>query len=87
MLKPVPSPIWSKGKDFILDSSLRARGADILLETKYGSLDECGMNNSDIMLKEGWRRVFTCGNWREDINVSNGRKVEIESIKSKLKEE
>nr|DAX72798.1 MAG TPA: endonuclease-like protein [Caudoviricetes sp.] len=71
LLKPVPSPVWSKGNSFILDSSLRVRGADILLETKYGSPDECGMNNSDIMLKEGWRRVFTCGNWREDINVSD----------------
>ena len=50
-----------KTKQHFLDNSLRAIGADRLLGTNYGSIKECGMNNKDIMLKEGFVEVYDCG--------------------------
>ena len=50
-----------KTKQHFLDNSLRAIGADRLLNTNYGSIEKCGMNNRDIMLKEGFVEVYDCG--------------------------
>lgn len=43
-------------------TSLLAIGADRILGTHYGSKAKCGMNNEQIMLKEGWVKVYTAGN-------------------------
>lgn len=57
-----PALIWSKGDKRVSSTSLLMRGADNLLGTSYGSREESGMNNEDIMRKEGWNRVYTSGN-------------------------
>lgn len=62
-LKPTgPSKLWSKGARRIYDNSLRSLGADRLLKTNYGSQEESGLNNEQIMLLEGWLPVYTAGN-------------------------
>ena len=43
-------------------TSLLAIGADRILGTHYGPKSKCGMNNEEIMIKEGWLKVFTAGN-------------------------
>lgn len=50
-----------KTKQHFLDNSLRAIGADRLLGTNYGSIEDSGMNNRDIMLNEGFVEVYDCG--------------------------
>lgn len=57
-----PSLVWSKGKLAVSNNSLLAQGADRLLGTSYGSREESGMNNRDIMLAEGFLPVYTAGN-------------------------
>lgn len=57
-----PSLVWSKKKDRIYNNSLLALGADRLLKTAYGTPEECGMKNDEIMLLEGWLPVYTAGN-------------------------
>lgn len=43
-------------------TSLLAIGADRILGTNYGSKKKSGMNNEQIMLKEGFVKVYTAGN-------------------------
>lgn len=50
-----------KTKQHFLDNSLRAIGADRLLGTNYGSIEDSGMNNRDIMLNEGFVEVYDYG--------------------------
>lgn len=42
--------------------SLVMQGADRLLGTNYGSVKECGLNNEQIMLREGYLPVYNSGN-------------------------
>lgn len=58
------SIMWSKpgtGKCVSNNSMVRI-GADPLIGTHYGSMEESGMTNNDIMHAEGWLRVPTAGN-------------------------
>lgn len=59
-----PREVWSKkGSDKSYPiTSLLAIGADRLLGTSYGSREESGLDNRDIMWLEGFNRVFTAGN-------------------------
>jgi len=57
-----PQLVWSKKKEKIYNNSLIRQGADRLLGTSYGRPEKCGMNNREIMLKEGWLPVYTAGN-------------------------
>lgn len=43
-------------------TTLLAIGADRVLGTNYGSREESGMNNDDIMIAEGFTKVYTAGN-------------------------
>lgn len=58
------SAVWfnlASGKS-VRDSSLVRLGADKLLGTKYGSREECGLGNEEIMVVEGFLKVPTAGN-------------------------
>lgn len=74
-----PALIWfnKKTKHRINQNSLLALGADRLLGTSFGSIADCGMNNEQIMLKEGFQKVFTAGNqvyrWRGNIDQNKGK--------------
>jgi len=59
-----PQKIWwnPKKRSKIYASSVLKLGADRLLGTSYGSPKESGLNNDDIMLKEGYLEIFTAGN-------------------------
>lgn len=57
-----PAKVWSKGDKRIYNNSLIRQGADRLLGTSYGSREESGVNNEQIMLLEGWLPVYTAGN-------------------------
>jgi len=62
-IKPTgPQLIWSKGVEKIYNNSLVRQGADRLLGTNYGRPEECGLNNEQIMILEGWLPVYTAGN-------------------------
>lgn len=50
-----------KTKTHITDNLLRQRGADRLLGTSYGSREDCGLNNKQIMRLEGFVGVYDCG--------------------------
>lgn len=52
-----PAKIWSKDNKKITDNLLRARGYDQLFKTDYGK----GTSNEDLMLSDGWRTVYDCG--------------------------
>ena len=52
-----PSAHWSKGNKQITDNQLRKYGPDKLIGTNYG----LGTNNEEIMISEGWRKVYDCG--------------------------
>ena len=54
--------IWYKNNKVIYDTSLLKQGADRLLGTNYGSVEKCGMNNHQIMEKEGFVKYYDCGN-------------------------
>lgn len=41
--------------------SLMRKGADTLLKTNYGSIEECGLNNIEIMYKENFSLYKTAG--------------------------
>ena len=43
-------------------TSLLMIGADRILGTNYGSQEKSGMNNEEIMIKEGFVKVYTAGN-------------------------
>lgn len=64
-----PALVWSKKDLRIASTSLLMQGADRLLGTSYGSREESGLNNEDIMRAEKWTRVYTSGNrvflWNE----------------------
>ncbi len=57
-----PALVWSKDDRRVASTSLLMRGADALLGTSYGSREESGMNNMNIMRAEGWFPVHTSGN-------------------------
>lgn len=57
-----PALIWSNRGEKISNSSLVSQGADRLLGTSYGSREESGLSNVEIMSREGWSRVYTSGN-------------------------
>lgn len=46
----------------ITDLALILRGADRLLGTNYGSIKNSGLNNKEIMLREGYLPVYNSGN-------------------------
>lgn len=52
-----PQKIWSKDNKYITDNLLRQRGADQLIGTHDGK----GTDNEEIMIREGWRPVYDCG--------------------------
>lgn len=70
----VPTAHWHREKDnvHITDALLRQRGADALLGTNYGK----GTNNEEIMLKEGFVRVYDCGQsryaWHKNLMKESG---------------
>ena len=73
-IKPTgPQLMWSKKKERIYNNSLLKQGADRLLNTNYGKPKECGFNNEQIMLLEGWLPVYTAGNrvfvWNRPKNI------------------
>lgn len=51
-------------------TSLLMIGADRIIGTKYSPPKKCGMNNEEIMLKEGFQKIYTSGNrvfmWTKD---------------------
>lgn len=57
-----PGLIWSRGKERVSQNSLLRLGADRLLNTTYGSREESGLNNKEIMITEGFLPVYTAGN-------------------------
>lgn len=63
-----PSKVWSKLDKRLYNNSLIRQGADRLLGTAYGSREDSGLNNEQIMLLEGWLPIHTAGNrvfhWR-----------------------
>ena len=69
-----PAKVWSKKEKRIYNNSLIRQGADRLLGTTYGSREESGLNNEQIMLLEGWLPVYTAGNrvftWQSDSSLS-----------------
>jgi len=46
------------------NSALMRIGADRLLGTTHGSVEKSGLRNEDIMLSEGWLKVYRAGNLR-----------------------
>lgn len=52
-----PNKTWSKDDKKITDNLLRQLGYDKLFGTDYGK----GTNNEEIMLQNGWRSVYDCG--------------------------
>lgn len=59
-----PSLVWHRFLDnkAVRDTSLLALGADRILKTNYGSREDSGLSNGDIMLLEGFLPVYTAGN-------------------------
>lgn len=56
-----PTIHWYNKNMHFTDNIVRQLGADKLLGINYGSIDDCGLNNRDIMLKEGFVEVYDCG--------------------------
>lgn len=52
-----PNKIWSKRDKKITDNLLRQLGYDKLFGTNYGK----GTNNEQLMIQNGWRSVYDCG--------------------------
>jgi hypothetical protein len=59
-----PALIWHRLRDnrVVKHTSLLAIGADRILKTAYGTREESGMDNTAIMLAEGFLPVYTAGN-------------------------
>lgn len=59
-----PSTIWFNRRTgkVVKETSLLSIGADRILGTSYGRKEVCGMDNRQIMLKEGFLPVSTAGN-------------------------
>lgn len=60
--KGVPTKHWYnlKTKKHILDSSLRAKGFDILLGKEYGCFGK-GVSNEELMLEHNFVEIYDCG--------------------------
>lgn len=56
-----PSLIWYDFSSMYRDTLVRAKGANAILGTKYGSREDTGLDNHDIMLAEGFYGVYDCG--------------------------
>lgn len=54
-----PAKVWSKGKEYITDNLLRQRGFDQIFKTNFGK----GTSNEELMIENGWRSVFDCGQY------------------------
>ena len=52
-----PSCHWSKYNLMITNNLLNQRGYDQLFKTSYGK----GTSNRELMIKNGWREVYDCG--------------------------
>lgn len=52
-----PGKIWSKGKQHVNNSLLMSLGYDKLFKTDYGK----GTNNEQLMIDNGWKSVYDCG--------------------------
>lgn len=52
-----PAKVWSKGDRYVTDNLLRQRGYDQLFGTSYGK----GTSNEELMIANGWRSVYDCG--------------------------
>lgn len=65
-----PSLVWWNGKRTVRDTSLLKVGADAVLGTHYGSKDICGMDNHDIMVKEGYNGIYDCGNKTYELHLN-----------------
>lgn len=68
-----PAKVWSKGDRYVTDNLLRQRGYDQLFGTNYGK----GTSNEELMIQNGWRSVYDCGQYvfgwhcnltREEVN-------------------
>ncbi len=57
-----PALVWSRKDEKISNNSLIRQGADRLLGTSYGSIENSGLNNKEIMAKEGFLPIYTAGN-------------------------
>lgn len=70
-----PREVWTKKGTTkkVPITTLLAIGADRVLGTNYGSPKKCGMNNVQIMEKEGWVKIYTAGNrifiWKNKENA------------------
>lgn len=64
--KGSPSCNWSKGKERITNNLLMQRGYDQLFGTSYGK----GTSNKDLMIQNGWKEVYDCGQstWVYNLN-------------------
>ena len=66
-----PSLVWFnvQKQHKVNNLSVTTIGADRILGTQYGSIEESGLNNKGIMLEEGYLPVYTSGNrifvWQE----------------------
>ena len=52
-----PAKVWSKDGKKITDNLLRQRGYDQLFGTNFGK----GTSNEELMIENGWRSVYDCG--------------------------
>lgn len=52
-----PTINWSKGIERITNNLLNQRGYDQLFKTNFGK----GTSNRDLMIENGWREVYDCG--------------------------
>lgn len=52
-----PNIVWSKGRAKITNNMLLAHGYDRLFGTSYGK----GTDNKELMIQNGWRPVYDCG--------------------------
>lgn len=68
-----PREVWTKKGTTkkVPITTLLSIGADRILGTNYGSPKQCGMNNVQIMEKEGWVKIYTAGNrvfvWKSEV--------------------
>lgn len=75
-----PQKIWSSHTKYITDNLLRQRGADQLIGTHDGK----GTDNEEIMIREGWRPVYDCG---QKVFVWLGQKFKLGTMDVENKEE
>lgn len=56
-----PSLVWYDYSSMYRDTLVRAKGANALLGTSYGSRVDTGLGNNDIMQLEGFNGIYDCG--------------------------